>query len=111
MKLTISGQPMENTVFSSFTRRFLTLLLGVLLGGGGAAAPSRIMWPQAETPLVSTEVNDALAAASVPAAPADDYHLGPEDVIQVTLFSISEADAKVLPRTLETRVNQQGLIK
>lgn len=91
--------------------RFLTSLLSVLLGGGCAAAPSRIVLPQAETPAASTEVNQALAAASVPAAPAADYHIGPEDVVQITLFSISEAEEKVMPRTLEVRVNQQGLIK
>jgi polysaccharide export outer membrane protein len=42
--------------------------------------------------------------------PAADYHIGPEDLLQITLFNISDVDTKLTPRVSTVRVSQQGLI-
>lgn len=42
--------------------------------------------------------------------PLSDYQIGPEDLLQITLFNIPEAEAKVTPRAVSARVTQQGVI-
>jgi polysaccharide export outer membrane protein len=60
---------------------------------------------------VITEINNALttAAAQTPAA-SPDYRLGPEDLLQITLYNIPTGEVGVTPRTTDARVSQQGMI-
>ena len=41
---------------------------------------------------------------------ASDYKIGPEDLLQITLFNIPEAEARVTPRVVTARVSQQGQV-
>ena len=68
----------------------------------------RIVPPGTPTP---AEINYALAtlAATAPAS-ASDYQIGPEDLLEITLFNIPEAEARVTPRTATVRVNQLGSV-
>jgi polysaccharide export outer membrane protein len=73
---------------------------------------SRIMPPDGATASSNlAEINRALASAATqtPAASAD-YRIGPQDMLQITLFNIPEAEGRVTPRTMAVRVSQQGVI-
>jgi polysaccharide export outer membrane protein len=59
-----------------------------------------------------TEINRNIAAAALMQASAasSDYKIGPEDLLEITLFNVPEADGKVTPRMVAARVSQEGLI-
>lgn len=58
-----------------------------------------------------SEINRALATLAMRTAPASkDYHIGPEDLLQITIYNIPDAEARLTPRTVTLRVSQQGLI-
>jgi polysaccharide export outer membrane protein len=48
-------------------------------------------------------------AAQSSALPSS-YQIGPEDLLQITLFNVLEGEARTTPRTVSVRVNQQGAI-
>jgi polysaccharide export outer membrane protein len=57
------------------------------------------------------EINRSLTAAALQtAAPTDDYRIGPEDILQITLFNIPAGEQGVTPRTTDVRVSQDGMI-
>lgn len=59
----------------------------------------------------SGDINNALATIAMNTSlPTADYQIGPEDLLQITLFNIPEAEARVTPRTISVRVSQQGLV-
>lgn len=100
-----------------WVRSLLVLSLGALLGAGCASVPqslpqSRIRPPEGATlsPALA-EINRTLATEGLqaPAASAD-YRLGPEDLLQITLFNVPESEAGVIPRRVEVRVSQEGMI-
>jgi polysaccharide export outer membrane protein len=49
-------------------------------------------------------------AASNSLGSSADYRLGPDDLIQITIYNIPESDARLTPRTVSLRVSQQGVI-
>jgi polysaccharide biosynthesis/export protein len=57
------------------------------------------------------EINKALSltAAQSTSSPAD-YRIGPDDLVQITLYNIPEQEARATPRTVILRVSQQGVI-
>jgi polysaccharide biosynthesis/export protein len=104
----------QRTLRSGFLiRKLLGLSLCVLCGVGCAAAPQgQVSLPEtvATSPAVN-EINNGLASAALQAsATSADYRLGPEDVLQITLFNMPPAEASVTPRTTEVLVDQQGKI-
>jgi polysaccharide export outer membrane protein len=59
-----------------------------------------------------TRINSALASAALQtsSAPAD-YRLAPEDLVEITLYSIPESEAAIMtPRKVEARVSQEGMV-
>jgi polysaccharide export outer membrane protein len=74
------------------------------VSGGPAASPST----------VTADINRNIAAAAMSQASASlDYQVGPEDLLEITLFNVPEAlgmDRQVTPRTTSVRVSQQGQI-
>jgi polysaccharide export outer membrane protein len=57
----------------------------------------------------SDEINRALASlAGTTALAAGDYQIGPEDLLQITLYNV-DADTRT-PRVVSLRVSQQGMI-
>jgi polysaccharide biosynthesis/export protein len=65
------------------------------------------------TPAAIEQLNRAISSRSqdrlVEATP-DDYRLGPEDLIEITIFNIPPSEVGVTPRTTELRVNPNGII-
>jgi polysaccharide export outer membrane protein len=60
---------------------------------------------------VINEINQALSiAAAQSSSSANNYRIGPEDLVQVTVYNIPEQDARVTPRTVILRVSQEGEI-
>ena len=59
----------------------------------------------------SSEINERIAtlALSLGKGPQN-YQIGSEDLLQITLYNIPESEARVTPRTVTVGVNHQGLI-
>jgi polysaccharide export outer membrane protein len=96
-----------------WTKALLALSLGALLGVGCAGTPQRLSaLPGNPTPSASvTQINSALASAALQVpAPHTNYQIGAEDLLEITLFNVPESDAKITPRKVEVRVNQDGKI-
>jgi polysaccharide biosynthesis/export protein len=92
----------------------LALTLGAFLGAGCATVPPGQMSLPTSAPTSAsaiTEINNSLTAAALqnPAA-SPDYRLGPEDLLQITLYNIPAGEVGVTPRTMEVRVSQEGKI-
>jgi len=69
------------------------------------------MAPTVATSPEITEINNALTSASLQNnVPSTNYRIGPEDLLQVTLFNVPEGEAGVTPRRSEVRVSQDGTI-
>ena len=57
------------------------------------------------------EINQSLSlAASQTKSSPSDYRMGPDDLIQITIYNIPEQDARVTPRNVMLRVSQQGSV-
>ena len=57
------------------------------------------------------EINQSLSmAASQSTSSTKDYRIGPDDLVQVTIYNIPEQETRVTPRTVLLRVSQQGMI-
>jgi polysaccharide export outer membrane protein len=99
--------------FRLLSRGLLALVLACLAAVGCARVPqTRMVSPDSSTasPTV-TQINSALASMAMQTpGPSPDYHLGAEDVLQITLFNVPEQEAGVTPRKTEVRVSQQGII-
>jgi polysaccharide export outer membrane protein len=94
------------------------MVLSVLLGCGsveqprapGAAGAQPAVLPGDSSAAVN-EINKALSiGASQSGNSALDYRIGPDDLIQVTIYNIPEQEARATPRTVTLRVSQQGMI-
>jgi polysaccharide biosynthesis/export protein len=75
---------------------------------GGPAARSSLSTPAAD-------INRNIAAAALlgNSAAGADYRIGPEDLLEITLFNVPEGlgiEQKVTPRTVTVRVTHQGQI-
>ncbi len=90
----------------------LALWLVALFAAGCATAQQHqpILLPQATASQAQAEINRTLVSRAVlaPASSAD-YRLGPEDLVEITLYSVVE-EVGVTPRKTEARVSQQGVI-
>ena len=104
----------QQPVFPSLRSKIpLASVLGTLLAVGCAGTPQRLSTPPGGPATSSsvTQINSALASAALRfPAPNADYRIGAGDLLEITLFNVSEADAKVTPRKVEVRVNQGGKI-
>ena len=97
-------------------------LLTMMVAGAcatGTAPEATVSSAQAK-PVQSSvsEINRALATlAASTSAVSGDYRMGPEDLLQITLYNVTgetaltpSSDARMTPRTLTIRVSQQGII-
>ncbi|HEY2921101.1 MAG TPA: polysaccharide biosynthesis/export family protein, partial [Candidatus Binatia bacterium] len=70
--------------------------------------------PNAQSPTVGTgasEINNALATLTLHTGLGTaDYQIGPEDLLEITLFNVPASDGSITPRTATVRVSQDGLI-
>ncbi len=67
--------------------------------------------PAKQSSANTSEINNALATIAMKSSlPSGDYQIGPEDLLQITLYNIPDSEARITPRTVAVRVSQQGLI-
>jgi polysaccharide export outer membrane protein len=52
-----------------------------------------------------------IASAANKNSSSADYQLGPEDMLQVTIYNLQGIDAGISQRDVQVRVSQQGMIK
>jgi polysaccharide export outer membrane protein len=94
----------------------LVFLLVVMVGCGSPVERNQLVArpAQGSQPPPSSsagEINQALSlTASQSTTSAADYRIGPDDLIQITIYNIPEQDARATPRTVILRVSQQGMI-
>jgi polysaccharide biosynthesis/export protein len=103
----------------AFGGKLLGLLGCALFGAGCAGAPqARVVLPESPAvPPAVSQINSALTSAALqtPAA-STDYRLGAEDLLEVTIFNIpdgsqtSQGGAGPIPRRIDVRVGQEGMI-
>lgn len=90
-------------------------LVALAMGCGSMAEqkPSATTSPRPvrEPSSAVNEINKSLSlAASASTQSTLDYRIGPEDLIQVTIYNIPEQEARSTPRTVILRVSQQGMV-
>lgn len=98
----------------NFIGKVFTFFSLALLVASCSAVPEKQMFPANTAAPSATDINRALAAlAGQTAVLSSDYQIGPEDLIEITLFNIPEAigmERHLTPRTTTLRVSQKGQI-
>jgi polysaccharide export outer membrane protein len=61
---------------------------------------------QAVASPIATEINSKLTSIALQSS--TEYRLGPEDLLQITLYNVPETEVGATPRKLEARISQQG---
>ena len=97
---------------------FLVLVLAAIIGCGSVAqqsqpnqAPSAQPAPAQGGTNAINQINEALSQVSTKSSGSTlDYRIGPDDLLQITIYNIPEQEARATPRTIMLRVSQQGAI-
>jgi polysaccharide export outer membrane protein len=59
----------------------------------------------------AADLNQILATMAAQSSPTpSSYQIGPEDLLEITIFNIPESEARITPRVNKVRVNQQGAV-
>jgi polysaccharide export outer membrane protein len=95
--------------------RCLVLLLAAgLVAGCGVTPPPTVNPLNQPPPSASPNVDAINQSLSLAAAQStnssNDYRIGPDDLVQVTIYNIPEREAATTPRTVMLRVSQDGMI-
>jgi polysaccharide export outer membrane protein len=100
-------------MFAVVTAVTVTVLAVILVACGQTNTPISVQNAPLQTGASTnaSEINTALATLAMKTSlPSGDYRIGPEDLLQITLYNIPNAEARITPRTITVRVSQQGLI-
>jgi polysaccharide export outer membrane protein len=104
----------SNTLASTLFVFWLGVFCMLLTPGCMSASPNPAIPPN-NGPISppTAEINRMLASAAMNenAPLLEDYRIGPEDTVQITLFNLSGVDGGVTPRDISLRLSQQGIIK
>jgi polysaccharide biosynthesis/export protein len=106
-------RPRARRACGFWTSCLLALTTGAFLAAGCATVPESqvVPPPSASAPPAIAEINNALSAAALQTPSASpDYRLGPEDLLEITLYNIPQGEASATPRQTEVRVSQEGKI-
>src|SRR6516225_7309542 len=80
----------------------------------GGSTPATNLTEVQPTAAPSSAVNDINQSLSLMAAQSGDstadYRLGPDDLLQMTIYNIPDQDARVTPRITLLRVSQEGIV-
>ena len=95
----------------------LTIVVAAACATGTAPEPKiSSLQGQTNQPSVN-EINRALATLAGSTATSGDYRIGPEDLLQITLYNVTgdttltpSSDARLTPRMTVVRVSQQGIL-
>jgi polysaccharide biosynthesis/export protein len=105
--------PSESQFSGAWISHLLALTASALvIVGCGTVPRGQVAVPPSvgPSPMIA-EINTALTTAAMQTSNASpDYRLGPEDLLQITLFNIPQAEVGVTPRQTEVRVSQEGKI-
>jgi polysaccharide biosynthesis/export protein len=91
----------------------LSVALALLAGCGSVERKQPVSAPAARAGDSSTSINEINKALSLSAGSSGsvlDYRIGPDDLIQITIYNIPEQDARSTPRVVMLRVSQHGNI-
>ena len=95
----------------SFAKPLLVIPLVLLLTTCSTVPDKRVIPANITNAPTPSDINYALAKMATQApASSSDYQVGPEDLLQVTLFNIPESEGRVTPRVVSARVSQQGVV-
>lgn len=100
------------TTFLVFWMSTLSALLGIV-GCTGPQAPIVALNNGGNPSSPTAEINRLLASAAMNDNPlvSEDYRLGPEDMVQITVFNIVAGEGGGLtPREISLRVSQRGIV-
>lgn len=102
---------LQNKVLAAFG----SILLASALGCGSVAEQKPLTAPPApvagDSNAAVNEINKALSLSSAVANNSTlDYRIGPDDLIQVTIYNIPEQEARSTPRTVILRVSHEGKV-
>jgi polysaccharide export outer membrane protein len=96
------------------TAALIGAVLAVLIGCGSVAEQKATMpGPGAaasDSNAAVNEINKALSLSSQSTSSPLDYRIGPDDLLQITIYNIPEQESRATPRTVILRVSQQGMI-
>jgi polysaccharide export outer membrane protein len=101
--------------YSSFDTNVLALLFAGFLAAGCGTMPQPSPPASLPTggPATSTDIANInrglVSAVAQPSSPSADYRIGPEDMLQITLYNVP-GDTTATPRTIAVRVSQTGVI-
>jgi protein involved in polysaccharide export with SLBB domain len=95
-------------------RAILCSSIVILLASCGTTSlqtdPAKNLKYKAPEPNVS-EINQALATLAMSmGSSSTDYQIGPEDLVQITMFNVPDGEGRATPRTLSVRVSHEGRI-
>ena len=80
----------------------------------GGSTPATNLTGVQPTAAPSSAVNDINQSLSLMAAQSGDstadYRIGPDDLLQMTIYNIPDQDARVTPRITLLRVSQEGIV-
>jgi polysaccharide export outer membrane protein len=72
--------------------------------------PAKNLKYRAPEPTVA-EINQTLATLAMSmGSPATAYQIGPEDLVQITMYNVPDGEGRTTPRTLSVRVSHDGKI-
>lgn len=105
----------DSRVRESLVLFLLTFLLTAVVGCGSVAeqkapAAAQAPRPSQDSSTAVNEINKALSLSATQTGSALDYRIGPDDLLQVTIYNIPEQEARSTPRMVILRVSQQGMI-
>ena len=68
--------------------------------------------PKYKTPEPNvSEINQALTTLAMSMkSSSTDYQIGPEDLVQITMYNVADGEGRVTPRTISVRVSHEGKI-
>jgi polysaccharide export outer membrane protein len=84
----------------------------MMSGCGGGPPPATTMTgvqPNTASSAVN-EINQSLSLVAAQSGDSADYRIGPDDLLQMTIYNIPEQDARVTPRVTLLRVSQDGVV-
>jgi len=100
-------------------RMSVAVFLALAMLGCGSVAEHRQPTPPPSAPpppgqgstSAVNQINEALSLSAANSSSSTlDYRIGPDDLIQITIYNIPEQEARATPRTVMLRVSQQGVI-
>jgi polysaccharide biosynthesis/export protein len=103
----------------SWGGRLVAFVCCALFSAGCAAAPQgkAVLRDNPAPSSTVSAINDGIASAAFQSSgPSDDYRLGAEDLLEITIFNIpeglniSQGASGPLPRKIDVRVSQAGMI-